>query len=175
MSITYPLRAALVKIARADVGQVEQTKNRAPWIEKLWSATTYPKGHEERQPYCAAGMAWCVREWLKLPEVRAALKLSETAAETWRCKSPAAFEWKKWSVRHGVPVLSKNVVLRAADIVIYTYSHIELVTDDDGTTTGPFTAIGYNTNAAGARDGEGCFEKPRSRKGVLCFIRLLAP
>ena len=34
-------------------------------------------------------------------------------------------------------------------------------------------AIGYNTNASGSRDGEGCFEKPRSRAAVKCFIRIL--
>lgn len=170
---SYPLRLKLVQIARRDVGQVENTKNRAPWIEKLWPATTYPAGHAERQPYCAAGLAYCLREWLRDAEVLAALKLSPTAAETWRCKSAAAFEWHKWAVRRGLPVLSKNAVLRCADIVIYKHSHIELVTDDDGTTTGPFVAVGYNTNAAGSRDGEGCFEKPRGRADVKCFIRLM--
>ncbi len=173
MSTTYPLRLALVEIARLDKNKVEVTKNRAPWIAKLWPATSYPTGMDNREPYCAAGLAYCLREWLKLPEVLAALKLTPTAAETWRCKSAGVREWSKWARRRGLRILPKNCILKTGDILIYDYSHIEMATDDDGTTTGPLTAIGYNTNASAARDGEGCFEKPRSRKSILEVIRLL--
>lgn len=183
MSETYHLRQQLIAIARQDKGKVELTKNRAPWIEKLWPATSeagfykignadYPQGNP---PYCAAGMAYCVREWLRLPAVLAAFGFTAEAADKWRCKSPGAFEWLNWAQRRGLQVLpAKGHILHAADIVIYEYSHIELVTDDDNTTGGLFVAIGYNTNAAGSRDGEGCFEKPRSRDKVKAFVRLLA-
>ncbi len=181
MSSTYLLRLALVEIARLDKNKVEVTKNRAPWIAKLWPATNspefyvpgnkdYPRGDP---PYCAAGVSYCLREWLKLPQVMAALKLTPTAAETWRCKSASVKEWSKWARRRGLRILPKNCILKTGDILIYDYSHIEMATDDDGTTTGPLTAIGYNTNASAARDGEGCFEKPRSRKSILEVIRLL--
>ena len=172
---TYATRQLLLEIARRDSGKVEVTKNRAPWIAKLWPATTYPDGMDNREPYCAAGVAYCVREWLKLPEVLKAFGMTAGQAEKWRCKSPVAFDWLAWAKKaKGVTVLPDAVVLHAGDLVIYTYSHIEIVTDDDGTKDGPFVAIGHNTNAAGSADGEGCFEKPRSRKSVKAFVRMLA-
>ena len=66
---TFALRQKLVEIARRNVGKTEASRNQAPWIKQLWTATSYRDGHAERMPYCAAGMAWAVREWLKLPEV----------------------------------------------------------------------------------------------------------
>lgn len=177
---TYPLRLELIKIARRDVGKVEESKNRAPWIEKLWPATTYPAGYnlndsesKGRSPYCAAGVAYCLREWLKIPTVLTALGLTSKTAEHWRCKSAGAFRWKEWAIDKSLTILPKNCILKTGDIVIYDYSHIELVVDDNGTTNGPFVAIGYNTNSSGSRDGEGCFEKPRARTRVECFIRIL--
>lgn len=178
MSKTYAIRKKLIDIARLDAGKVEVSKNTAPWIAKLWPATNYPTGMKERQPYCAAGLAYCLREWLKLPEVLKSLNMTPEQAEAWRCKSASVknfkpSNWRKWARDKGLIVLPRASILKTGDIVIYNYSHIELVTDDDGTTTGPFTAIGYNTDAAGSRDGEGCFEKPRSRAKVLEFIRIL--
>ncbi len=172
---TLPLRFRLVEIARADRDKVEVTKNQAPWIAKFWPATTYPDGMENREPYCAAAVCHWLREWLHDPAVMAALDLTPAQAEAWRCKSPAVSSWSKWARRQGLQILPANAILRRGDLVIYSYSHIEIVTDDDGTTKGPFIAIGANTNAAAARDGEGCFEKPRSRAKVKEFIRLLPP
>lgn len=175
---TYPLRLAFVEIARRDKNKVEETKNRAPWIGKLWEATSYPEGMANREPYCAAGLAYCMREWLKLPEVLAALKLTPTEAEKWRCKSSSVFKdpssnWRKWAKQRNLRFLPPKCILKMGDIIIYNYSHIELVTDDNNTTDGPFVAIGYNTNASGSRDGEGCFEKPRVRDSVRDVIRIM--
>lgn len=171
---TFHLRQKLIEIARRDVGKVEETQNTAPWIAKLWPATSYPDGMANLEPYCAAGVAHCVKVWLEAKEVRDAFGYSAEAAEKWRCKSARAFDWEKWAKQKNLTVLPSNCILHAGDLVIYRHSHIEIVTDDDGTMKGPFRAIGYNTNAAGARDGEGCFEKPRSRDKVKCFIRLLS-
>jgi len=170
---TFAIRKKLIDIARLDVGKVEVSKNQSPWIAKLWTATTYPEGMQERQPYCAAGASYGLREWLKLPEVLEALKMTPEQAEKWRCKSAAVREWSKWARAHKLRILPKHSILKTGDIVIYDYSHIEFVTDDDGTPKGPFVAVGYNTNSAGSRDGEGAFEKPRSRSKVECFIRIL--
>lgn len=182
MSETYQLRLQLIEIARRDRGKVEETRNRAEWIKKLWPATStpefykignrdYPNGDP---PYCAAGVAYCVREWLRIEAVRKALGLADMEhAEKWRCKSASAFGWLEWAGEHGVQELPSNAVLHTGDLVVYNYRHIEFVTNDDNTTTGPFVAIGFNTNALGSRDGEGCFEKPRSRMAVKRFIRFL--
>lgn len=177
---TFALRRKHISIARLDRNKVEDKPNKAPWIAKLWKATDNPDLYDDPNPanrkYCAAGMAYSLREWLKLPDVLTALGKTAEQAEKWRCKSPGAQAWIEWANNHGILVLPKHCILHAADIVVYRasgFSHIELVTDDDSTQTGPFTAIGYNTNAAGSQDGEGCFEKPRSRKQVRGFIRIL--
>lgn len=180
MSETFHLRLKLLEIARGDRGKVEETKNRAPWIAKLWDATDSPElyhlndpNYQGRPPYCAAGLCYAMREWLRIPDVLRALNLTPEQAEKWRCKSAGAFAWMNWAAKHGLQILPAHCILHAGDIVVYTYSHIELVTDDDNTTTGPFVALGHNTNASGSADGEGCFEKPRSRGLVKAFIRIM--
>ena len=169
---TYALRLELIKIHRQNVGKVEETKNRAPWIAPLWDATSYKNGMANREPYCAAGMAWGLREWLKLPEVLAALKMTPEQAEKWRCKSAGAFAWGHWAREKGLPFIKRLGNFHTGDIVIYSHSHVEIYVDDIG--SGPaFTAIGYNTGSAGERDGEGCFEKPRNRTKILEVFRIL--
>lgn len=180
MSETYKLRIRFLNIARLDKGKVEDTKNRAPWISKYWPATSYPEGYDlnaepyyGRAPYCAAAVAYWVKEWLRDPEVLDVLGMDAKQAEKWRCKSAGAFEWVNWARKKGIQVLNPHAILHAGDIVVYEYSHIEVVTDDDNTKEGPFVAIGANTNSKASRDGEGCYEKPRSRGAVKYFIRLL--
>lgn len=175
---TYNLRQELIKIARKDVGKTEVTKNQAPWIKKFWTATTYPEGYENREPYCAAGLSYWVQQWLLNVDVRNALGLTEKTAEKWRCKSAAVVEWIKWAkATAGVKVLPRSVILHAGDLAVYKWDngsrHIEVVVDDDNTKDGPMVCIGANTNSAGSRDGEGTYEKPRSRGQIECFIRTL--
>lgn len=178
---TFKLRQKLIDIARLDVNRVEVTKNTAPWIAKFWPATHYPSGMKDRAPYCAAAACYWVREWLKLPDVLKALKMTPAQAEAWRCKSASVYKaddsWLNWGRKTpGVQVLPRASILHTGDIVIYKapgYSHLEVVVDDDGGTTGPLIAIGANTDAGGSQDGEGCFEKPRLRNKVQNFIRLL--
>lgn len=176
---TFDIRQKLLAIARHDVGKKEVTKNTAPWIGKLWPATSYPDGMENREPYCAAGVAYCVREWLQEKSVLYAFAFNSfSQADLWRCKSASVFKaddsWLNWAKKaQGVKILPKHCVLHAADLAVYTYSHIEMVSDDDGTTDGAFIGLGYNTNASASADGEGCFEKPRTRNNIQCFIRML--
>jgi hypothetical protein len=106
------------------------------------------------------------------------LKLTPAEAEAWRCKSASVknfkpYNWRKWARDKRLKILPKKCILKTGDLVIYSYSHIEVVVDDNGKEDGPFIAIGYNTDPAGSRDGEGCFEKPRKRDDVLEFIRIL--
>jgi hypothetical protein len=171
---TLAIRQQLVEIARRDVGKVEITRNRAPWIAKYWGATTLPGGHAERQPYCAAAVCYWVREWLKLPEVLDAMKTTPTGAERWRCKSPAAFAWLDWANARKLEVLSDRPTerLRVGDIIVMDVSHIGIVRDDDA--KGVYT-IEANTGNGSVRDGDGCFERVRQRSQARAFIRLIEP
>jgi hypothetical protein len=166
------IRQQLVEIARRDVGKVEITRNRAPWIQKYWTATTLPNGHADRQPYCAAAVAWWVREWLRLPEVLAALKMTPTGAERWRCKSARAFDWLDWANARKLEVLSDRPTerLRVGDLMVFDISHIGIVRDDDG---GNVYTIEANTGTGSVRDGDGCFERMRTRSQARAFIRLI--
>jgi hypothetical protein len=168
---SLPLREKLVAIARKNVGKTEVTPNRAPWIAPLWKATSYPDGMANREPYCAAGMAWCLQQWGQIPGVLDALKMTANQFEKWRCKSAGAFAWGHWAQEKGLQILSEDDNFHVGDLIIYRRSHIEMYVDD--LPGGAFNAIGYNTNAAGSREGEGCFEKPRPRSGIKEVIRLL--
>lgn len=172
---TLALRQKFVAIARQNCGKKETSRNQAPWIKVLWPATSYPSGYEERQPYCAAGVAWTLREWLKDPDVLQALGMTPARADVWRCKSASCFRakgsWLDWARTNGLQILKKDDNFHTGDLIIYDYSHIEIYVDD--LPGGRFTAIGYNTDDAAGRDGDGCFEKPRSRAKIKAVIRLL--
>lgn len=170
---TLALRKQLIEIHRQNVGKVEVSRNVAPWIAPLWAATSYKNGMANREPYCAAGMAWGLREWLKLPAVLAALKMTPQQAEQWRCKSALAFGWGHWARDKKLPFIPKFGNFHTGDIIVYSFSHIEIYVDDDIDGGPKFTAIGYNTNGAGSRDGDGCWEKTRSRANIKEVFRLL--
>ena len=91
MSTTFSIRSKLIQIARKDRGKTETSRNQAPWIKKLWTATTYPEGFEERQPYCAAGICYCIQQWLKDKEVLDAFGFNEKQAEKWRPKYASVY------------------------------------------------------------------------------------
>jgi hypothetical protein len=172
---TVALRRKFIVIARQHVGKKEVTRNQAPWIKTLWPATSYPSGHDERQPYCAAGVAWAVREWLKDPEVLKAFEMTPEQAEFWRCKSASCYKakgsWLDWAKLNKMTILGKDDNFHTGDLIIYDYSHIEIYVDD--LPENRFMAIGFNTNDAAGRDGDGCWEKPRSRAKIKAVIRLL--
>ena len=171
---TLSIRQSLVEIARRDVGKVEVTRNRAPWIKKYWQATTYPDGELDRQPYCAAAVCYWVQQWLALPEAMAALKMTPAGAERWRCKSAKAFDWLDWAAARKLEVLSDRPTerLRVGDLMVFDISHIGIVKDDDA--KGVFT-IEANTGNGSVRDGDGCFERVRPRSAARAFIRLIEP
>ena len=170
---TLALRKKLIDIALRDVGQLETSRNRGPAIKKFWPATTYPEGYKDRQPYCAAAVCYWVREWLALPEVAAAFGKTPAQLDAWRCKSAAAFGWLEWAKRREVHVLSDSILnnLHAGDLMVFDMSHIGVVADDSGQNV---YTIEANTGASGGRDGDGIFQKVRSRTLARGFIRLLA-
>lgn len=171
-SPTLALRQQLVEIAARDVGQMETSRNHGPAIAKFWPCTDYPDGYENREPYCAAAMCYWVRMWMREQAVQDAFKKTFNELDNWRCQSPAAFGWRDWAKAHGVRMLSDspNEVLHTADIVVFDFSHIGIVTGDAGSR---IYTIEANTGASGGRDGDGIFRKDRPREVARCFIRLL--
>lgn len=173
---TLALRQKYIDIARPFVGKTETSRNQAAWIKPLWSATNYPEGYADREPYCAAGQAWVLREWLKIPEVLEALKLTPAKAEVWRCKAASVYRnksnsWSTWARQKKLTIIGKNDNFHTGDLIIYSFSHIEVYTGDLPKTR--FNALGFNTSELGSRDGNGAWEKPRSRDEILEVIRIL--
>jgi hypothetical protein len=174
-------RQLLVSIASRDVGQKEQTHNRAPWIAKFWPATSLPdlyamgSSYRGRPPYCAAAVSYWVAEWLKNPEVLALLGMTAKQADSWRCKSPAAFGWLTWATTKGLQVLSDSPSnkLMVGDIMVFDMSHIGIVAQPSAGSQ-MLTTIEANTGPSGSRDGDGCWQKYRQRSLARGFIRLIA-
>ena len=169
---TLHLRQRLTEIAARDVGQMETTRNQGPAIAKFWTATSYAEGYANREPYCAAAVCYWVREWLRDADVLAAMGRTAEQAARWRCRSARAFDWLDWAATRGVRTLSDSAasVLHTGDIVVFDFSHIGIVENDNGSR---IYTIEANTGASGGRDGDGIFRKDRPREVARRFIRLL--
>lgn len=173
---TKDVQGLLIEIARRDVGLVEKTRNQAPWIEKFWPKTSYPDGHKNREPYCAAAcVCWLfllMIELAKRGQLVATFGMTSAQFEKWRCKSARAFDWRDWGRKaKGVKVLGEGEKAQPGDFVVFDFSHIGLVVEDKGAT---ILTIEANTNNAGSRDGDGCWEKARKpRSLVQCFVRVI--
>jgi hypothetical protein len=175
-------RQLLVSIAREDVGKHEVSRNRAPWIEKLWPATNYPEAYDlkekpyyGRAPYCAAGMCYVLKTFIErlrsAGELVATLGMTGAKAERWRCKSAGAYAWMDWAKKNGVLALPDTAIALPGDFIVFDFSHIGMVEKDSGGLT--VNTIEYNTNDSGSRDGDGCLAKVRRRKDSQIFIRVI--
>lgn len=171
---THPAAALLIAIAKRDVGEVEVTRNRAPWIAKYWPATSYPAGHTNREPYCAAAVCYWLatlgRELAEQGHFRATFGMTLKDFETWRCKSARAFDWRDWAHKRNLQVLPETATARPGDLIVFDFSHLALIEADLG--RAGFATIEANTNTAGSREGDGCWNKNRARSLAQCIIRL---
>lgn len=165
----------LVTIAKRDVGKEEMpSNNQGAWIKKFWPATSYPAGYTERQPYCAAAMAYWLDaagdELAKAGLLQSLTGMNAEQFEKWRCKSAGAWAWQTWGQKaKGVTVLPDTATPQRGDIVVFDFSHIGLVTGQPA--KGRIATIEANTGPAGERDGDGCWEKNRPQEVARCFLR----
>jgi len=165
----------LVNIAKRDVGKVETPRNnQGEWIKKFWPSTTYTNGYADRQPYCAAAMAFWLDtagdELAKAGLLESLTSMTAEQFEKWRCKSAKAWDWQAWGRRaKGVTVLPDTARPQKGDIVVFDFSHIGLVTGQPA--KGRIATIEANTGPAGERDGDGCWEKNRPQEVARCFLR----
>jgi peptidoglycan hydrolase-like protein with peptidoglycan-binding domain len=157
----------IVRIAEGELKVKETSKNQGPGIEKYWPATNYPEGYRNREPWCAAFAAWCVRE--------AGLREGWLKKDAARPRSAAVREWVPAALRLGWEVFGPRDGLRfpsAGDVVVFTSSHMGIVTDFDGTWV---HTIEGNTNAAGNREGKFVMRHQRVLGYCRSFIRLPKP
>lgn len=165
----------MISIAKKDIGNKETSHNQGWWIKKLWPATDYPDGYVNREPYCAAGMAYVLQQFLiklrDMGELQKTMGMTFKEADRWRCQSPRAFGWRDWAKRMKVKMLPDTSPTKPGDFVVYDFSHIGLSLGMVNHQT--FRTIEYNTNSGGSREGDGCWDKVRYLPSVQCFIRIL--
>lgn len=153
----------LIQIAAGELHVRETSQNHGEGIEKYWAATTYPDGYKNREPYCAAGLCWAIREAARGYE------------HAWQLpNSPAAFGFDAWASSNASACIAYRVTpakAQAGDIIVFSFSHVGLVTGRDP--EGHLLTIEWNTNAAGEREGGGVYRKTRSLGSVRSIHRFL--
>lgn len=157
------IAAAVVDVARSQVGIRETSKNQGEGIAKFWAVTSYANGYANREPYCAAFVCWCIAQASKgFPQRKFTLP-----------SSPVAYDFEKWgranayagvTVRDGKP--------KPGDVfTLATASHVGIVVATDGDT---MTTVEGNTNGSGSREGDGVYIRQRSVASARKFISLNA-
>lgn len=161
--------ARLADIAQTQLGVREHGHNTGGDVLEYQRATWLACGP---WPWCAAFAAWVLREWLCGSDARAALHLnSGDSVERWRCRDARAYGWEEWARRQGLLILPETARAQRGDFVTFDFSHIGIVTADNGPT---INTIEGNTNGTGSREGDGVYAKTRARPLVRSFIRVLS-
>lgn len=165
----------LVAIARAEVGIREEGGNNRGTKVKVYQQATWLT--PDAWPWCAAFTAWVLRQWLQDAEVRHALGLNSTAeVGAWRCRDASAFGWVKWATSKKLYVTDEKELAKAGDFVVFDFSHIGIVAEDQKAGTDTILCIEGNTNGRGDRDstsGDGVWLKTRKTNLVRAYIRIL--
>lgn len=130
-------------------------------------------------PWCAAFVAWCLREALLSKE--GMLYLGANLIDAWRCRDASAFGWIQWAQARRLDVLPNTVLPMAGDIVVFDFNgpaigggHIGIV-EISATDRTRIATIEGNTNGQGDREsvaGDGVWRKVRHAALVKNFIRL---
>jgi len=159
-------KTAIIQAAQSKVGKTfETSENQGPGIQELWQTTEYPGGYNDRAPWCAAFVSWCVKQ-------------SGVFDEANRPKSASAFKgggYEEWarSKSSVVKLNTRPSKVYAGDLVIFSFSHIGIATSDSDS-NGKFNTVEGNTNAAGSREGNGCYAKTRNISSVRSTCTIIA-
>lgn len=175
-----PAIEKLIQIASMEVGTREgAVNNTGARIVEYQGATWLQPG---AWPWCAAFTCWLMRELLEDEGVRDYLKsyfnrpeLTFAQAEKVRCRDASAYGWEKWAASHGFTLLSETSLAKAGDFVVFDFSHIGLVVEDQPTVLTKIKTIEGNTNGKGERDsttGDGVWRKERDPSLTKSYIRI---
>lgn len=170
----------MIEIAKKEVGTREgPVNNTGARIVEYQGATWLAPGP---WPWCAAFVSWVIRELLEDESVRDYLKtyfnrpqLTFAEADKVRCRDASAFGWEKWAKANGFQVLGEKDLAKAGDIVVFDFSHIGIVIEDQTAATKPIKTIEGNTNGKGERDsvtGDGVWLKERNPSLAKSYIRI---
>lgn len=170
---TLEVRKKLVNLALAEVGIREEGGNNCGKEVREFQTATWLKPGP--WAWCAALQCWLLKKWLESdPVIAFMLQIPPDQIQGWRCKDASAFGWETWARKAGLIVLEETAKAKLGDFVIFDFSHIGLVIEDQIGNT--IKTVEGNTNGKGERDstsGDGVWIKERDYKLTKCYIRLL--
>ncbi len=148
----------LVAILRTKVGvrEIPRNSNRGPDVE-MFQRATWLEG--TGWAWCAAFVCWGM---LKLQE--------EINYPFERPQTAGAWDFENWAKKQGLKLFKPADKIRKGDIVIFTFSHIGVATEDEK--GGYVATIEGNTDDDGGREGNGVYEKRRPKSQIRSVIRL---
>jgi hypothetical protein len=164
-------RSRLAAIALSQVGKREVGGNNVGPAVRMYQSSTWLE--PAAWPWCAAFVCWCIREWLKDPQVLELLGMTPKQAEKWRPKTAGAYDFANWAKKQGLKTLSEKAEALTGDLIIFDFSHIGIVTDQ---MKGVRRTVEGNTNGQGDRDstsGDGVWKKTRADSLARTLIRIL--
>jgi len=149
---------ALADAAEAEVGTLEVGNNGGKRIREYQGSTWLPPG---AWPWCAAFVCWCYR---------AAMERAAPGID--RPRTAGAWDFERWARDEGAALMKPPGYAKRGDIAVYTFSHIGIVTRDQGRGDGSIHTVEGNTNKAGDREGDGVFRKIRPLSKIRSLIRI---
>jgi hypothetical protein len=161
----------LVRIAKSQIGVREiGGNNKGPMIVEYQKATWLKPS---AWPWCAAFVAWAIKNALESKEVMKELGLKNARqVENWRPRTASAWDFNEWAESKGLTILTENDKAKAGDIVTFDFSHIGIVIEDQVDEN--IITVEGNTNGKGERDslsGDGVWKKTRNYKLIRTLIR----
>lgn len=134
-------------------------KNHGEGIAKFWTATSYPDGYKNREPYCAAFICWVILTAVAGRKVPFSLP-----------RSPVAYDFESWARANAGKGVSFTALPKAGDVfTLATASHCGLVVGVSGSNV---ITIEANTDATGGREGDGVYKRSRPISTIRQFIRV---
>jgi len=144
------MREAFVEIARSMIGTVEEGgNNRGPMVQQFQDAASWLDG--TGWAWCAAFVGWC------FDRVAEKYHLGFATPE-----GAGAFWYEDWGRQQKLKILAPSSTIKRGDLIIYSFSHIDIATQDER--DGRYCSVGGNTNSANSRDGDGVWEKWKTKK-----------
>jgi hypothetical protein len=161
------LAEAIAEAAESQLGVREtEGENRGPGIEKYWAATSYKAGYRNREPWCAAFVCWCILTAISRLGIVPGFKRPTTA-------QAFGFEgWANYSKSDSVKIVPSTGEIRRGDIIVFSFSHVEIAAKDTPKGNNLVECVGGNTNDAGSREGDGVYRKQRHRRSFRAVVRI---
>lgn len=173
-------RSLIADVARRYLHVRETSKNQSKDIAEFWKENSYPEGFDNREPWCCSYATFIVNKadkessdiQLRIPPRMASVRLFEEWATDPK-NGCLTFSWKRANFEY---------LPQRGDIVTFhfkTGTHIGIVDSIPYSkpTTGETYIKTIEGNTSGGesgsqRDGDGVFERERSRTICGLFVRL---